>query len=111
VSTAPDLSHVCERIGRLVRLAANAGAEEDEARTAAVIACRLMVQHDLIAMPLDLVLQSLPPPVERRFIRTKWATLCSCCGWTVDEGEIIAWAKGQPTWCQDCYRRGGRSPR
>ena len=98
----------------LVRLAIDDGAGEHEARTAALLACRLISQHGLLdGAP------SQPPPREPKDppkgptlqrITVRFGSACLVCGQWVAEGKQAFWARGHgvchPGKCEHAWRRG-----
>jgi hypothetical protein len=55
-----------KRLQELVRLAVDSGASEAEARSAAIIACRMLVQHDVFAMLVATPSKAVPSPKARK---------------------------------------------
>lgn len=104
-----------EKAKNLVRLAVDDGAGEHEARTAALLACRLISRHRLLdGAP------SQPPPRESKQQRADGPTLqritvrfgsaCLVCGQWIAEGKQALWARGHgvchPGKCEHEWRRG-----
>ncbi len=101
-------SPTLERVRKLVALAASP--EREEARTSAVLVCRLIREHGLhvveeVAPPRA----PAPPPkndplARPRVIRAKFECKCVECALTIEAGERCAWLKGRGCWDLECYR-------
>lgn len=80
----------------LVRLAVDPAAAENEARTAAVFACRMIHEHGL----LDVNQEPEHAPAVRqnnavpKRIRVRFGDSCRVCHMWIDEGATALWAQG-----------------
>jgi hypothetical protein len=117
------------RVDSLIARALDAGASEEERRTSAVIACRMIREHRLLGRTSDdaaatrgklcewwhhgyergladgraeIVIEAV---AARRIIGAKYAGRCSACGQRWRVGDSIAWAKGEAAICMSCWRR------
>ena len=93
-------------------LAADQAATENEARNAALIACRLIKEHDLLdAHAPDVEDEEPEPQVQREvrrawYIRAKFPGRCSWCGDPIQEGQTIRWyGSGSKPDHQECGQR------
>jgi hypothetical protein len=106
-----------ERVRSLISRALHPGTPVEEARTSAVIACRLLAEHGPLrpdTQPVDLESiereafdrgymegaadakrMASPPVPKRHVIASKYAGRCQSCGGAYRIGESIAWAKGE----------------
>ncbi len=117
-----------EKVIDLIRLACDAGAPEPEQRSAALIACRLIVRHSLYvgerltpapAPPVP------PPPAAAparpapnwpapraatrtrpspRVIRTRYRSRCVHCWGMVDTDDLCIWVSGLGLSHPACYQ-------
>jgi hypothetical protein len=94
------------RVWNLIRLAVDPAAAENEARTAALIACRTIVQQDLQIAFAGIQRVAAEPQVSRRIIRSKYPGVCIECLRPYAAGDPIAWAKEAATIHAQCWRRG-----
>jgi len=106
------LAHTLEKITALI--ARTASPFEEEARTSAVIACRLIRENSLEIVPAGTVAelrkrapeprsQWMPPEV--RFIRAKFDGSCLWCGESVEAGTRVAYYPTErAVACIDCHR-------
>lgn len=102
------------KVQALLARALDQGASEEERRTSAVIACRLIRDHGLLGRSSEPVIRYVyvnqqpqpaqPTSVRRRVIVSKYSGRCSECASAYEVGHRIAWAKGQGTVCFDCHR-------
>jgi hypothetical protein len=115
-----------KRVEQLVRLALDPGAALEEARTSAMIACRLIHEHWAMfdwttafqegleagqVMAQERAPKSSPPPpssvtqsAPRRVIRARWPGGCRACGVRWDKGARIAWNKSAGAVCIGCHQ-------
>lgn len=111
------LTAAAQKVNDLVRLAVDPGAADGEARNAALMACRLMAKHELVAAPKGAQAPrpghpwgSPGPGAQRpprreyrskadddgaRTITSRYATSCKVCRGEVDEGERVYWRPGK----------------
>ncbi len=117
-----------DKIMKLIALTASPN--ENEARNAAFLACKMIREQKLEvveceAMPSPVSYEDLfrraaeaaysrpyqppvysrtyqPPKPEWHAIRSKYYSLCDGCGCTIDEGEQIWWRKGCRARCLIC---------
>lgn len=89
-----------DRVRKLVALAVDSGASESEARTAALIACRL-----IRSAGLHVVAEEAPalPPAPRRLIRSKYPGTCGLCGDVYEVDDLVAWAPGAGAQHRSCW--------
>src|SRR6185295_9929478 len=97
-------TRLLERVSALVARASSSF--EEEARTSAVIACRLIREHGLEVSLPGSVREPPQEPVsdepEVRIIRSKFESSCLGCGGFVGIGERVSWTKGRGVSHLDC---------
>lgn len=120
-----------ERVVDLIRLACDAGAAEPEQRSAALIACRLIVRHSLFVgeplnpSPATQSAPASPPPAAKpapaawsrprperatrtpraapRAIRMRYRSRCCQCWGMVERGDLCIWVSGIGVSHPACY--------
>jgi len=100
---------VADLIDRVQKLIAQSSSPyEEEARTAAKMACDLIRAHALVVGTTHPVAASPPPPPrdepEYIHIRTKYEARCRKCGRQAHIGDWVWWRKGGGTLCTSCRR-------
>jgi hypothetical protein len=117
-----------ERVDKLIRLATDPAAAEQESRTTALIACRTIRENKLEVCDPDKLgeeytrgwqdgyeegvidgkkLAKPAPshaPPSRRIIRARFAGSCRGCGVCWEEGDRIAWSKVAGAVCLECHK-------
>jgi hypothetical protein len=114
------------RIEKLISLATDAGASENEARSAAYQACLAIKKYGFRVVeanhveesrrapdphpPQEPRTRSQPQPTEeRRVIYTRYSSRCIVCGGRYYEGDPVLWARGKGAshiHCGDGYSWG-----
>jgi hypothetical protein len=105
-----SLMDIVDKVRKLVALTASD--REEEARTAAYLACKLIRQHSLVISYVGFEPTRKKTPMPRakdpwRIIKAKFSGYCRSCGEDWDEGQTIVWAKGEGARCIDCGREEG----
>lgn len=124
--SSPLVTREVQRVRDLVRLAANDGAAEAEARTAALAACKLISKHGMIVLahlPEPMIVERIverapeprratsyspPPPPHphghrgRRVIRSRYASSCRVCGDPIEVGDLVSWVRGEGVSHPEC---------
>lgn len=98
------MSDVLVKVRRLLTLAADSGASEQEARTAAFQAARLIAAHRI---PIGEQQAPVAPRFEapkRVVIVAKFRGFCCACRSHFNAGDLIAWAKNCSSYHADCAR-------
>jgi hypothetical protein len=95
----PTLDTVRALIARALDLS---GSSEEERRTSALIAVRLIHAHGLLEPRVRYIELDEPP---RRVIASRFAGWCGRCGGSYDIGAMVAWARGHAALCMACHRR------
>jgi len=89
---------IVDRITKLIALSTSP--YEQEARTAAHQACKLILSHGLVVhakpapAPPPKPAQAPPPTTAPRPINSRFASYCANCGGDIMEGERILWKRG-----------------
>lgn len=87
-----DAARARVKVRQLIALATNHAAREEEARTAAVQAARLIAKHDLLAVS---DVPRLAGTAQGRSIRLKFSALCLVCDRAIAAGSRAFWSKGE----------------
>lgn len=98
------------KVRALLARAVDAGASQEEQRTSAWIAARLIHQHSLLE-PEDQPAPACQAPEprthaaepHRRVIRSRYAGYCRACGARYSVGARIAWARQAGAVCVSCH--------
>jgi hypothetical protein len=102
---------VLARVLALVERAAHDGTPEEEARTSAVIACKLIHKHDLLRLlppaaepkkrgsaprptPKPTQKETSDPDAPVILLGSKYAGRCKACGFTYEVGDRVWWRRG-----------------
>jgi hypothetical protein len=93
---------IADRIEKLVMLASSPN--ENEARTAAVIACKLIREHGLLVVDREPVQPRVVLDDERIIIRSRYLGRCAECACRINVGDSCAWARGRSVLCVGCHR-------
>lgn len=89
---------------------------EEEARSCALIAVRLMREHHVTIGPRDegasrSASRSTPPPSAPdggpRIVFARYPGCCRACGSDINVGDEIVWRRGNGSWHLACAREGG----
>ena len=96
------MTSTVDRVKKLIALAASPF--ENEARTSAWLACKLIRENNLdVSEVVQRAAWAPPPPppaaqhpaAKRRVIRAKYLSVCRVCFRSVAIGDPIFWAKGE----------------
>lgn len=109
------------KVHKLIALATNAAASEHEARTAALMACKLIAQHKLLTVTFTATPAPKPapkpsnpapkpaaakPPAPKHKVKVMTAlygTWCGCCGDPIFKGDTISYyPKRKSAWHAAC---------
>lgn len=95
---------VVAKVRALIARAIDSGASEEESRTSAVIAARLIHQHALLDVDAsEPAVESPLPKTPRRVIVSKFAGYCRTCGCHYGTGARVAWGRGIGAICVPCF--------
>ena len=116
-----------DRVLQLIALATDPAASEEETRTAALLACRMIRKHSLLLSPSSAPPPSPPPPPPPkpaqnngpfgpsdrwrrptgRFFVSKYNGTCVSCGEPFFEGDRIYWkGAGKGSEHPECHDEG-----
>ena len=95
------------RVDALIARACCPGASEEEQRTCAVIAVRLVREHDLLRRDEDDGVDDDDEPTWR-IIRSRFRGACRRCGADIYAGDACAWARSNGAICLACHRDAQR---
>jgi hypothetical protein len=101
-----------DKVNALIRRAVDPGASEEERRTSAHLAARLIHERGLSvgAPESETRWASEPEPEARRsIIRSRFETYCRACVSPIQIGELCAWRKGSGVLCRRCYLSAGEA--
>lgn len=98
-----------EKVRKLIALAGSP--YEEEARTAAFLACKMIRELGLSFAQAQPAPPAPPPPsVDReahhgkpRHMPLKYAGSCRQCGEWIEEGSWAYWTKGEGVVCENCF--------
>ena len=94
-------------VGRVEALIARSldlsGTSEEERRSSAVIACRLIHEHRLLSAPARRVFVE-PDEPHRKVIRSRFEGTCFGCAEWYGIGTPVAWARGVGSICVECHK-------
>ncbi len=90
-------STTLERVEKLIALSASD--REEEARTSAMLACKLIREHKLKVvggfLPFPIPVIKMKPSADRRVMIAKFDGSCRCCQGAYRKGDRIAWSIAQ----------------
>ena len=117
----PADAKTLERVRLLLERAGHPGTPEEEARTSATLAARLIYAHGyMVSYPATAPPPPPPPPPPPtaappassyawkqrakpyRVITSKFSGWCKACGDSFDEGDVVAWYRGRGCTHYDC---------
>jgi hypothetical protein len=93
---------IVDRIEKLIELTTSPN--ENEARTAAIIACKMIRENGLIVVDREPEQPRVVLDNERIIIRSKFLGRCSDCATRISVGDSCAWARGRSVVCISCHR-------
>jgi hypothetical protein len=108
LASAPVATGVLEKTLSLVRLATDPGASEQEQRTAAVAACRLIREHQLLApeVPLKTIVNGWAKNWQKEYGLSEMASRCGVC--IHCKGQFVPYDWVRPTFMgyihSDCLK-------
>ena len=102
------MTPIAKKVQYLIALATSPN--DNEARTAAILACSLIREHGLeICEPGTKAPPSIPAAetetTRRIKIRSRFNGWCRSCGEAYDAGDLIAWARDAGAVHVECDRR------
>ncbi len=82
------MTDLLDRVKKLLERAGHEATPEEEARSAGVMAARLIWAHSLVVtLPKSPAVADLP-----HRLRTRWIAPCVWCGHDIPKGELCMWA-------------------
>ena len=101
------MSAAIAKVEALISRALDAGASEEEQRTSAHVAVRLIRAHGLLTAAVVYVERepAAPSGPRRRVIASRFAGRCQSCGTCHAAGDAIAWAPDCGALCIACHRQ------
>lgn len=96
------MSPLLDRVRKLIALTTSSS--QEEARTAAFEAARLIRTHGLVITDKEPAPPPKPPrSPEYRIIVTKYPGFCTVCCDPIEVGQVVAWARDMPVFHKDCW--------
>ncbi len=100
-----------QKVEALIARATDPGASEEEQRTSAVIAVRLIREHKLLSVSKPAEIPRIyggqyprDAAPARRIISSRYPGNCKACGDDYRAGDVVAWARNAGAVCVPCYR-------